>query len=614
MTNDFKDAFSLARKVKRNKPFLVTNKRTLSYGELLTRVDLLTTVYHQAGLVAGDSVIVASSDDVEAVIFYISLLQNGIATIFLDSATPPATLKRMIQTCDTKGLILDREIRQSLDIKTTDCTVEIFNKKSSNNNLLSKLLGKNKSSCHDSSYPEILKKITPSEPLTRTPEKFDALILFTSGTTSDPKGVCLTHNNIASHLKTLSKQFSYNDQSNILNVLPLHHTDGLIQGVTLAFWNRATLYRPFPFAIQSIEPLLDCVYTNRITHFIAVPTILSLILKFGDVFPDTFCTEDFLYVISAAASLEEPLWKSFEEIFQTTVCNLYGLTETVTGSFFSGPTAKDHRYGTIGKPVDCEVRIVDEKNNNLDTNEIGELIIKGEHVMRGYLNNPEATEEVLSDGWLYTGDLASCDDEGFYRIVGRKKNTIVTGGINVQPEEVTEVLNSHPGIIDSYTFGLQNTIWGEEIVSLVVKEDHTLTQAIIVGHCRQFLPAAKVPHQIVEVESLPKGPSGKILTADAKKMFHQHISHAGVNSQDNVQETIFSITAGCFDVPKKSIHLNSSADNTPGWDSLSHLHFVVKLEKTFHIKIIPKEIMSIHTVKEAKKIVLKHINAKAISK
>ncbi|MCP5005025.1 MAG: AMP-binding protein [Planctomycetes bacterium] len=608
-TLDFITAFANAEKIMPSKPFLVVRRETLSYGELLDRIRRLTTVFQQAGLAPGERVIVATTDDIEAVVIYFSLLRNGITTVMIDPRTPDPVAHTLFAVAQAKGIILDLDLRKSWD-PDCDFVMTIDKVQGREATLFNKLLRK-KSEVKTSadSYPAILKVVSAGTPSRKIDASSDALVLFTSGTTSHPKGVCLSYHNMASHLGTLSRQYCYDSSSHLLNVLPLHHTDGLTHGPLVAFWNGATVYRPMPFTIQNIGHLLDTVYAERITHFVAVPTIVALILKFGQEYKDAFMTADFRFIISSGAALEEELWCSFENYFNVRIANFYGLTETVAGGLFCGPAAVDHCYGTVGKPIDCQVRIVDDAGEDLGVGEAGELLIKGENVMRGYLNAPAATAAVLKDGWLYTGDIAECGEDGFYRIKGRKKNIIISGGLNVHPEEIVEALNTHDEVIESCTFGIVDDTWGEKIASAVVLADNSsLQENDLISFCRSRLAPAKIPHRIYPVPYLPKGSTGKIIIAKTRELAFQQESVTAEKDHGDVRNRILAIAARCFKAPQSDLDQTTSPETTPGWDSLAHLNFVVELETAFSFRFKPQQIMSLTSLQEAETLVLKQHN------
>ena len=602
------EAFQRAEKeINHRKPFIVA-ERTITYGTLVDGVRRLTRFYQNAGLVCGDRVVIATHDDIEASVLFLSLLRNGISAVNIDPDTKPHRFNHIIQVSQPRGIILDASLRGQWNPDGADFILEIKDEHRGKGNLFNKLLRKkegiNREDLPPDSYPSLLRTLEPTDGPDVIDQDLDAYILFTSGTTSDPKGVRISHKNLFSHLHTLSRQFGYTRDSRILNTLMLAHADGIIQGPVIAFFNEASLYRPMRFEIKTLGALLDSIYTHRITHFVTVPTVLSLIEQLCRDKRDAFLTEDFQTVISTGAYLDARLWKSVEEYFQVRIANVYGLTETVTGGLFSGPGDNDHCIGTVGRPADCEVRIVDEQGTEVGTGEPGELLMKGDHVMKGYLNAPGATARVLREGWLSTGDIATVDEKGFYRIVGRKKNIVISGGINIHPEEITEVLNLSPHVGDAVTFGVPDGVWGERVVSAVsLTNPNSLSENDLISFCRTYLEETKVPDRIYVLPTLPKGPVGKVIIEKVKQVIQQIDSHRNADLQGDLEYKVISIAAHCFKVNQSDLSIYHGPDDTTGWDSLTHLEFVAALEDHFGITFSPSEIMQIGRLSDAWKLI-----------
>jgi long-chain acyl-CoA synthetase len=603
------DAFRSAEDASnRKRPFLVA-EQGLSYGEVVDRTKKLTRFYHDAGLRSGDRVVIASDDDLEASVLFLSLLRSGLTAVLIDPETKPHRFEHIVRTAKPKGIILDAALRGQWRPDTIDVVLEIKSEQASKGTLFAKLLGnKQASEAPANFYPALLRDLQGMDGSAVIDQEMDAYILFTSGTTSDPKGVRISHKNLFSHVRTLSRQFGYAPDCRILNILPLAHVDGIVQGPVVAFANGATLHRPMRFEIHGLDRLLDTFYTLRITHFVTVPTALALIERLCGNQTDAFQTEDFRFIVSTGAYLDAKMWKSFEDHFQVRIANVYGLTETVTGGLFSGPGDEDHCIGTVGKPIDCEVRIVNEQGKPARTGESGELMMKGDNIMKGYVNAPEATANVLRDGWLSTGDIATVDKKGFYRIVGRKKNLIIRGGINIQPEEITEVLKMSPSVIDAVTFGVPDETWGEQAVSAVTLDPPgCLSEQELIRFCRTQLEAVKVPHRIHVLQSLPKGPVGKVIIDQVKQLVRDSAAAEAMDKRVDLEAQIISLASSCFKVAPGDLTLETGPEDTTGWDSLAHLELVSALEARFGIALSPSEIMQIGRLSDAWKIISKKL-------
>ena len=602
-------------KVKASKPF-VAGPRDLTYRELFDRVDRLTTVYRDQGLLRDDRVVVASSDDLAVVTLFMSLIRNGITAVILNPEGTREELQNLIKAADAKSIFADADVveRAALDDFVAEGTALVKIRPDASGpkkGLLGRLTG-GRQDTPDDSYPGILDHVAPSNDQPDSlPDSTVAYILFTSGTTSRPKGVEITHRNLFAQMATFVRQYGYDPESRLLNVLPLHHTDGLTQGPVVVFTIGATVHRPMRFRVDALAEFLDSIYAQRITHLITVPSVLALILNVADERPDSFDAEDFRFVISTAAYLDENLWRDFEARFATQVVNVYGLTESVCEAFYCGPDDATRKIGTIGKPIDCEARILDAKGEEVAGGEVGELVLKGDNIMKGYFRMPEETAAVLKDGWFFTGDLARFDADGFCTIVGRKKNVIITGGINIYPEDVTSTLRSLPKVLDAVTLGMEDPIWGERVVSCIVPKPGETVEVQEVA--REFLDRAsreKLPAEIHLFEDLPRGPAGKVILEEVRNQIlarRQGTSNQG--PARDLQDQLFKMAAEVFKVPVEELSLASNPENTGGWSSLAHVELLLKLEQEFGFRMSPQAIMTIKSLSDALEVVEKEMAA-----
>jgi long-chain acyl-CoA synthetase len=405
----------------------------------------------------------------------------------------------------------------------------------------------------------------------------------------------ITHANLFAQLRTFVDHYGLGDDTHLMNPLLMHHADGLVQGPVLALFAGGRLYRPRRFTVENMPDCADAIYRERITHFVAVPTILALMLRLPGEYDDAFRTPDFRFVCSTAAPLEEGMWSRFEERFGTMVVNSYGLTETVCEGLYCGPDPATRRLGTIGKPVGCEARVVDGSGEAVGRNEVGELILRGANVMRGYFRQPEASAAVLRDGWLHTGDLATVDDEGYFRIVGRIKNMIGRGGFNIYPEDITRTLLGLDGILDAVTFGLEDPVWGERIVSCVIADGTVpLSVETVFAHCRENLSPEKVPDEVHVFDSLPRGPAGKVVLEQVRDRVRELHRQRAAPAGSDVDSRVLGIAARVFRVPVDTLSQGSTAQTTPGWDSLAHVTLVEEVESEFDIRLGTREMLAIH--------------------
>ncbi|MGH6917207.1 MAG: AMP-binding protein [Geminicoccaceae bacterium] len=597
--------------VEPGKPFVV-GPRSLTYGDLCDRTRRLSRLFQELGLRRDDRAVIATDDDSAAITIFLALLRNGITAVVLDPQAARPELESLIRAADAKALFVDGAIVARGGIETsrrTDAALVPIKAHQAGGSFLRRLtrgLGSERAAGIEHAFPAVLDALAPLAQLpTDLPETTLAYILFTSGTTSQPKGVEITHRNLAAQMRTFIRQYGLDDGTRLLNVLPLHHTDGLTQGVTLALSAAATLFRRLRFRVDRLPELLDTIHADRVTHLVTVPSVLALIANLGDDYDDCFASEDFRFVISTAAYLDEGLWRRFEARFRTQVVNVYGLTESVCEALYCGPDADTRRIGTIGKPVDCEARIVTEAGDDVTPGATGELILRGDNIMRGYFRMPDETAAVLKDGWFHTGDLAAADEDGFFRIVGRKKSVIITAGMNVYPEDVTSVLRAIPRVLDAVTFGMPDGAWGERVVSCVVPVPGQVLS--VEGIAAQFLERAsreKLPLEIHIVDDLPRGPAGKVILAEAKAMIaQQRLTPPKSSRGRNIQERVLAVAASTFKTDVQSLSLESDPSNTAGWNSLAHVEFLLALEIEFEVRMTPRDLMTIVSLENAVRVI-----------
>ena len=590
-----KDIFNRSFSQKSNKSFIVFKDTRITYGELKTIIQKYVTYFSQNGIRQGDRVLFSSKDESFLCIFYLALIANGITAVLIDPDCGSERARAIINHCQSNIVFVDSKIFQNWNLERDNHLKITQIQQETEKRLIKKFMSKDKKTTLP--FPMCINELHP----TNIPEVIDPLadayILFTSGTTSEPKGVRISYRALFSHLSTLSSVYRTDNNSKFFNNLILSHTDGMTQGPLLALFNSATVYRPFPFSIQRIEDIFDIVYRENITHWVMVPTIMALIYQFKQYDADTLNNSGFRYVISCAGKLEAKLWQQFEEKFKTRIINGYGLTETVTGGIFAGPDDDSHIIGTLGKPVDCEAKIMGEDNNEKPVGEEGEIWLKGSLLMSGYLNAPEANKEVFADGWLKTGDYGFKGEDGCFRITGRKKLLIISGGINVSPDEVTEVLRSHPSVQDAVTFGMEDDIWGEIVAcAIVLRNQAILSVEQVTAFCRLHMEERKVPSKVYFVDEFPYGPSGKVIVQSIINIISDK-QETDLKYKD-IKTDFFNIVSNCLRINAENLTMDFTAEDNPEWDSISHLVLIAEMEKHFAIEFSPLEVMNVKSLSD----------------
>lgn len=330
-----------------------------------------------------------------------------------------------------------------------------------------------------------------------------AVILYTSGTTGTPKGAELTHANLVRNSEITKSLFRLSPEDILLGCLPLFHTFGQTCAMNAAVTAsaRLTLMPRFDPALA-----LQTIQQRQVTVFQGVPTMYADMLGAHAQQPGTYDASSLRLCASGGASLPVEVLHGFEAAFDCPVLEGFGMSETSPVASFNHPD-RPRKAGSIGTPIEgVELCLIDEKDG------VGELCVRGHNVMKGYWGRPEATAETILDGWLRTGDLATVDEDGYYFIVGRKKDLIIRGGFNVYPREIEEVLYEHPAVAEAAVIGIPHPALGQEVAAAV---------ALLPGaqatpdDLREFVRAQvapyKYPREVWLLDALPKGATGKIL-------------------------------------------------------------------------------------------------------
>ena len=328
-----------------------------------------------------------------------------------------------------------------------------------------------------------------------------ASIIYTSGTTGKPKGAMITHSNLVANAEMLTEAWSYRSDDVLLHALPLFHVHGLFVALNLALMNGGSV-----IMLPKFDPdtVLDAMPDS--TVMMGVPTYYTRLLA-DQRFNRDVSGHMRLFISGSAPLLVETSDEFLERTGQR-ILERYGMTET--GMSCSNPLNGDRRAGSVGPPLPgVEVRIVDEDGAELPRGEIGSLEVRGEHVFKGYWKLPEKTAAEFKGDWFITGDMATLSDDGYVSIVGRGKDLIISGGLNIYPKEIEDVLNDQDGVVESAVVGVPHPDFGEGIVAVLVGEQELDMEALQAA-CRGKLAGFKVPRRWIQLDSLPRNTMGKV--------------------------------------------------------------------------------------------------------
>jgi long-chain acyl-CoA synthetase len=342
-----------------------------------------------------------------------------------------------------------------------------------------------------------------------------AVVLYTSGTTGRPKGAELTHYNMFGNADYVSSKLLPMQEQHVtaLTVLPLFHSFGqtCMQNAVLRGGGTIVLVPRFEAA-----PVMELIQKHQVNLFAGVPTMYFGLLHFPEA--DQFDLSSLKFCLSGGAAMPVEVMKAFDTKYGVSILEGYGLSETSPVASFN-VLDRPKKAGSIGVPIGgVEFRLEDADGKVLtEVGERGEICIKGPNIMKGYYKRPEVNLEQIKHGWFRSGDIGVVDEDGYYFIVDRKKDMIIRGGYNVYPREVEEVLYAHPDVAEAAVLGIPHERHGEEVKAvLALKPGHTLSAEAVVTYCKEHLAAYKYPRVVEFMDSLPKGPTGKILKRELR--------------------------------------------------------------------------------------------------
>ncbi|MCP4624981.1 MAG: long-chain fatty acid--CoA ligase [bacterium] len=450
-----------------------------------------------AGVQPGDHVALCAPNSYEWLVFYFGVLKAGAVGVTFSHMLTGAELPQVLSDCQPKVLFtVDEKMDAFGDLKAGNSRPELVI-----------------SDGGDVSFATFAESGTSGFQTIDRDRSDTAAILYTGGTTGIPKGAMLSHENIQTSLFNVAHHERSTEADRALCFLPLNHVFGQIHITHSMIFSGGGLVLQPAF---DLEKVLDAIQRFKVTNFYAVPTIYIRMLELVDLKTKI---KSIRYCFSAAASMASEVVREWKSRTGLDIHESYGMTESasmVTYNHFY-----QHVVGSVGTPVNqIEVQIRDFDGNLLDQGSQGEICIRGPNIMQGYLNNPAETQTAFWGDWFRSGDIGLFDDDGYLYIVDRIKDMIITGGENVYPREVEELLYTYPDVQECAVVGLPDKNWGERVTAFIVPhKDNEPDLSVLKAFLKENLAGYKVPKEFIFVEELPKNNAGKLLKREIRKKF-----------------------------------------------------------------------------------------------
>ena len=478
----------------------------LTFAELNASSNRIANAFVAAGMEKGDRVALLMMNSSEFVEAFFALAKVGAVVVPLNWRLVPDELEFILKDSGATRLIFGEEFLEA--------TTELHGRGDATDiQHWLQVVDNDPLAPFAESYREFRNAAPDAEPALRAADDDMLYIMYTSGTTGLPKGVVHTHDTSIWGCITIAATTYYREEDRFLSPLPLFHV-GALTPITLNVYQGVT-----SIVMRSFDPVLawQLVEREKITIGLAVPAMLNFMLQVPNL--ERFDFSQWRWCLSGAAPVPESLIEACANI-GIEVHQIYGLTETCGPACLIDAENALARIGSTGKAFfHTDVKIVDGNGEECPPNTPGEVIVRGDHVMREYWNRPEATAETIVDGWLHTGDVARMDAEGFVYIEDRIKDMIISGGENVYPAEIEKILQTHDGISEAAVIGQPSDTWGESPFAIVVRADDSLSEADVLGFCNGRMARFKQPKGVAFVAEVPRNPSGKILKRILRKQF-----------------------------------------------------------------------------------------------
>jgi long-chain acyl-CoA synthetase len=482
-----------------DKPFLFSeaDKRQFTYQEFEAAVKRTANLLNANGIRKGDVVSLLLPNSVEYVIAYFACWQIGALAGPINSLLKAQETAYVIANSEAKALLVNNEFLPTIEsirseLPSLQAIIQFDNE------------------------AETTREFTMDHTAPEIDSDHEAIIIYTSGTTGKPKGCLLSHRNLIANARQIGSWLGFTEADRLLTMMPLFHMNAVsVTTMSVLYAGGSTVVNPKFSASRFWQIISD----YQITSFGSVATMLSMLLTtYPNGVPAGLKTDQLRFAMCGSAPVPSEVLKRFEETFNCLVIEGYGLSESTCRSTFNPPD-RNRRPGSCGLPIGNEMRVVDEDDRNVPDGELGEIVLRGENILKGYYKNDAANANAFRNGWFHTGDIGYRDSDGFYYIVDRKSDMIIRGGENIYPREIDEVLYQHPAVAAAAVVGVPDELYGEEVAAVVVlKSGAGVSDLEVIEFCKERLADYKCPKRVCFVDDIPKGPTGKLLKRELRKV------------------------------------------------------------------------------------------------
>jgi long-chain acyl-CoA synthetase len=483
---------------------LVDGPRRWSYEQFRQDADGFAQALKELGVTKGDRVCLFMGNSAEFAVTFYGILKVGAIAVSISSMSRMAEVEFMVNDCEAEVVVAGRDYMAEVPDRSSVPRVREVIAVSPE--------GEGLAAGADRDFWSLVRSHPGPFATVYTDRDDGAEIIYTSGTTGKPKGVVLTHGNVVSNTTSTFYECGMSRDDRLVCFLPMYHSfaQNFIFNASVRAGSTLVILPKF-----DIEATLRRMAEERVTRWYAVPTIYIMVLNQPGA---EAAFEHVTYCFSAAATMPQEVIRQWFDRFGLKINEGYGLTESTPSACYNHTYR--HKQGTVGTPImNVEAQIWDAGGNVVPAGEVGEIVLKGPNIMKGYYNNPAATAEVLVNGWLKTGDVGFLDDEGYLTLVDRIKDMVNSAGLKIWPREVEEVLYTHEAIEECAVIGVPDPMYGESVKAcIVLRSGATICADDVVVFCKQYLASYKAPKIVEFMAELPKSATGKILKTELRKM------------------------------------------------------------------------------------------------